>query len=146
GSTSGSARTGSRLSPTAWPLRQRNETLVPVRSNARESRFHCVRHDGYPAWPSLLPGSAAIPFLRRSFCVLTLLSAGFRVPFRRDPGMGRATRHSDASANVGSARRGCCPAVAAREGTLGVTVRLLNATDSSVTDSKQLTATSYRSR
>ena len=68
------------------PSGERNETLVPVRSNALESRFHGVRHDGYLAWPSLLPGSAAMPIYRRSFRVLGLLSGRFRVPFRRAPG------------------------------------------------------------
>ena len=68
------------------PIRERHETPDPVRSDALESRFHCVRHDGYPAWPSLLARSAATPFLRRSFSVSALLSVGFRVPFRRAPG------------------------------------------------------------
>ena len=42
---------GPRVSPT-----ERNETLVPWRSNALESRFHGVRHDGYLAWAIFVTG------------------------------------------------------------------------------------------
>ena len=112
------------------PSAQRNETLVPVRSNALESRFHGVRHDGYLAWPSLLPGSAAMPiqptFLPR-----------FRLAFREIPGTippcaGTGDRRVIGCQARSRARPGeaASPAAAPRRGTLGSDRWLPNATDS----------------
>ena len=117
-----------------------------MRSNALEPRFHGVRHDGYLAWPSLLPGSAAMPFCRRSFRVSGLLSGRFRVPFRC-----ASSRAADASFRCQARPQGrpgeaASPAAASRGGTLGVTARLPDAMDSLVTNSKILTTLSYSSR
>ena len=114
-------------------------------SSALEPRFHGVRHDGYLAWPPLLPGSAAMPFCRRSFRVLGLLSGRFRVPFRHRSG--RATGASFRCQARSRARPGevASPAVASRGGTLGVTARLPDATDSLVTNSEILTTVSHSS-
>jgi hypothetical protein len=114
-------------------------------SSALEPRFHGVRHDGYLAWPSLLPGRAASPFLRRSFRVSGLLSGRFRVPFRR--ASGRATGASFRCQARSWARPGevASPAVASRGGTLGVTAKLPDATDSLVTNGEILTTVSHSS-
>lgn len=117
-----------------------------MRSNALEPRFHGVRHDGYLAWPSLLPGSAAMPFCRRSFCVSGLLSGRFRVPFCCASG-----RAADASFRCQARPQGrpgeaASPAAASRGGTLGVTARLPDATDSPVTNGKVSTTLSHSSR
>ena len=115
-------------------------------SSALEPRFHGVRHDGYLAWPSLLPGSAATPFCRHSFGVLGLLSGRFRVPFRRRPG--RATSASFRCQVRSPARPGevASPAVVSRGGTLGVTARLPEATGLLLTDSETKATISYSSR
>ncbi len=117
-----------------------------MRSNALEPRFHGVRHDGYLAWLSLLPGSAAKPFCRRSFRVSGLLSWRFRVPFR--PASGRATSASFRCQARSRARPGeaASPAAASHEGTLSVIAMLPDATDSLVTNSERLTTISHSSR
>ena len=115
-------------------------------SSALEPRFHGVRHDGYLAWPSLLPGSAAMPFCRCSFRVSGLLSGRFRLPFRR--ASGRATGRVIPMPARSRARPGeaASPAAASRGGTLGVTARLPDATGLLLTKSEKLTTISYSSR
>jgi hypothetical protein len=114
-------------------------------SGALEPRFHGVQHDGYLAWPSLLLGSAATPFCRRSFRVSVLLSGRFRVPFRRRSG--RATGASFRCQARSRARPGevASPAAASSGGTLTVTARLPDATDSLVTNGEILTTVSHSS-
>jgi hypothetical protein len=72
--------------PETSPLRQRNETLIPVRSNALEPRFHGVRHDGLSGLAGFAAGTRGNAICRRSFRVSGLLSGRFQVPFRRAPG------------------------------------------------------------
>jgi hypothetical protein len=117
-----------------------------MRLNALESRFHGVRHDGYLAWPSLLPGSAAMPFCRRSFRVSGLLSGRFRVPFRRASGWATGASFRCAARSQARPGEAASPAAASRGGTLGVTARLPDATDSLVTSSERLATVSYSSR
>ncbi len=132
--------------PDGVALRQRNETLVPVRSNALESRFHASGATVISLGSSWVPGW-------RGNAVLLAFLPHFKLAFRGIPGTippraGTADRRvipmpARSQARLGEAAR---PAAALRIGTLGVIRWLPNATDSLATDREILATVSYCSR
>jgi hypothetical protein len=117
-----------------------------VRSNALESQFHASGTTVISLGSSWLPGWRGNAVLLTFLPHLSLLSGGFRVPFRRAPGRPiGASLQCQPGRRPGSARP-ARPAAALRGGTLGVIRWLTNATDSLATDREILTTVSYCSR